>query len=371
MIISIVCIIVFIALIVSFAAYIWVDFYYTGNLEFYNFEEINTMYAQGDRTYFITATGYGYVFGDWSGSDYRYYRNAESKKLGDTQWAAPVKISDMKLSRIIPCKLGAFLITEHGELFCATDNQILKYPISNVVDVVFHEKSQQLLYVSADNTLYCLDCNNASYPLRNEISQIILCKNQIFYLDIYGNLFSGNWNSQDILIENEKLLYDNVSLFDVEDNGVFNAPFNFDTALLTVLTDNGDLYCKGLYHPSIGYQYLTDYPPTVKLEDWTLLGSNIVNFSTSAMGTVMLHKDGCVSYYGYDTTCDRWIGKKDFTIDDAVFVLSENGYICVKQKSGRWLFWGDSWRNQFCGVEKHTHSITSIEDGGTVLEVLP
>lgn len=357
----------------SCAGYVWYQFFDTGTLVFYDNEPIQAMFPYGDMQYFITADGYGYVCGGYSTSNMRTYRNVEGNKLNGTHLTVPVRLADLRLRDIIPYSdNGALLITDSGELYIATD-KALTMCCENVQSATYNADLSLILYIDTNNVLKSILSSGETQTLRENVCQVLSFKEQVFFLEVDGTFCSAAISNNGTDIDSTEVIYENVRAFSVNDASMkadgdkvivdSQDTMNYNNALFVVLLQNGDVYCRGKYHSWMGSYELNHDKSLIRIEnEWHKIGSEIETISSSAMGTVMLGNHGDVYYYGYDTTRDEWIGFHEIELkDQAVAVAVENSYVCILLRSGEWLFWGDSWSNQFCGVGSYDRVVSSIK----------
>lgn len=359
---------VFVVAIIICCVCLWFEFYHIGDLILYKYETIDRIYTSSDVMYFITSDGYGYVSGGWASSDNRDYINTEGRILKGTNLSTPVRIFDQKVRELSPYDGGVLIITEQNELFSATDNCIVKCA-DNVNTAIYRQNTKQIFVIDQENNLSILCEDGCFNILKQNVKQILSYNNQLYVLNLFGDL-SVIILDEDANILSEEQIYSDVKLFDVnnassrfEDGKIVDSDLslNYDNALFVVLLTSNQLYCRGIYHPFMEHRDLVgQYPDIITIEDWTLIGEDIVEFSSSAMATIMIDKTGEIRYYGFDTTRDTWLGFIELDIEDVQSVVCENSYVCVKTNSQKWLFWGDSWTNQFCAVNNNDRVISSI-----------
>ena len=96
-----------------------------------------------------------------------------------------------------------------------------------------------------------------------------------------------------------------------------------------------------------------------KLNDWTLIGENVKNFSLAGMGTIMAFADNTCAYYGFDTTYEpnSTVEYRKFDINNVESVSATNCHVSINTSDG-FYFLGNQF-NLFFDKMSNAHHILS------------
>lgn len=366
-------IIVLLVLITLFASLVWLFFYDIHGLMLYNNEAIREVCFNEDCFFFITDDGYGYVAGNYSESSSRKYRNLSRQVDSELEIPSPVRFFDDKVLSIMPNESGcsAFFITSKYELYKLTDFAVTKIAdnVKYVEQVAWTDSMQSLFLIDASKALIYMDNGEFSH-IASDIKQVQVCGARAYALRDSGDLVElakddvGGW------IIGEDILMSNVVCFDIYqtskryiDGKITETESSLDTPLINALTSDGVLYARGAYNIlecGINLNWDT-YPQPHILEDWTMIGAEVSDYSCAEMGTVILFKDGRCAYYGYNTDYDsNTIPEFEYvelSVGDAVNVYCEQMFVCLIDYQGVAYIWGKNHGNVFTHYDGEGYDI--------------
>ena len=335
-------------LIAIFAYNIWYTTFDVRGLVFYDDSEIADIYMYEERIYLVTVDGRAYVAGEYDETQSRTYRNSEFHKDNKLKTPAPVLIYNGEVREIIPySSLGALIITADNELYNSYDMNMTK--ISENVRRAYRDTSSDKTYVvDTDGKLFCLEDAEFIY---SGIVDTRVYQGRVFALTSGGDLVELS-KSVDVA---EYVIFDTlftgVSSFEVIDTHirhdgdrfVYDDKEGLASPLITVLTDDGELYVKGAYNLMSCATTLAEKQPEPKLFcDWEFIDRYVESASTAPMGTVIRHYDGSCAYYGFELRVhrDSGFGYTELPLTSTECVLASRISVCVKNEDGNYYFWG-------------------------------
>lgn len=356
--------VLFLILAILVSCYIWYFFYDVSGLKLYKNEPIRDIVISYGRVYLITDNGNGYVGGEYNRSDNRKYRNAlgyTRKALNNA--AAPVLFFDGQIKRIFPDKQDfqrIYFTDEQDNLYELYDFNVTKKCEKIIYATRVHDFD--LTYaIDTDNRLVIVeeDCR----VLLQNVTMVEVFRSKIYVLLQNGDLceFKGGELSSPIFSSVQKFDVIDVSFPRPDDNDpVLNDSEVTANSIFNVLTTDGSLYAKGTYNPEYSSVLNGRRHEPYVLEDWTLLGTNVVDFSLAGMGTVFMYSDNC-AYYGFDSSSDEKLefGLKILNIKDPEAICATSRHICIENDDG-FYFMGNMFELFFDRMSEEHNIITGV-----------
>lgn len=342
-------VVVFIIAIFGFS--IWYEFFDITGLVFYEDEKIERIYHYDSNVYFITEDGKGYIAGNYANTSSRKYRNVESYQHDDLDMPPPVLFLNGTIRAFYPyASQKALFITEENVLYKLSDLEVTKLADS----VLYAEHAYQsvnidiIYYVDTENRLWQIKEDQLPIYMISNVKQVEAYQNSVWVTTDEGDLCEVILNADGYALS--ETIFQNVVDFDILDtstryeNGfVSHHEEGLKNPLWNVLTEDGKLYAKGVYN-LLGTVYLLSesIPTPFMIEEWTVIGENVEQFSAAEMGTVMRFRDGGCAYYGFDTYCSERskLEYKKLPIDDVAFVYASELCVQVEDSQGKHYFWG-------------------------------
>lgn len=344
---------IFVLLLSFTGCSVWRDFYDVTGLTLYKNQKIVEMIPSIDRYYLITEDGSGYMMGGYDFSHNQKYRNSESysnRKLGT--YCTPVMFYEDRISQAwVYSNLGLLFVNEHGSLYdlhdmdvnfvCENVKRAWKY--DNSSDYLLDCKYGDYLIIDYQNQLFSFKSTGEKTILLDDVIDVRTVLSTLYVLFQDGSLCEFSNFKNGVKREDGKLLFENVNSFDIatdfdgcafqrswpiDISGLANAPIN-------VLTNEGQLYLKGTYDlnevPNISYSI---DPEPKDFDQWTLIGENVVQFSISKIGTLMLLDNSECFYYGFDNYA--WqdekleFGYKQIDLEDILAISSSTQTMIIE-----------------------------------------
>lgn len=337
-------------LAIAVSVLIWYSVFDISGITFYNDEPISQIVPYEDRIYIITQNGNGYMAGNYNSSS-RKYRNSESyhnKKIGIP---SPVMFFNGSISEILPYDSnGTLFLSNDNELYDLYDFDVTKIA-DNVIDADVKGTTEKRYYI-VDSKLNLYETNEmgASRFISAEITQVRVYRDKIFALFTNGNLceLDASLTSDNPIVST---IYENVKTFDICDtsmryidgNYVFDDEDAIAAPLLNVLTQKGELYAKGAYSLLPCTRSISVHPEPYFMENWSLIGENVSEFSLASMGTIIKFNDNTCAYFGFDSNTSKnsnySFGYKEILLNNVTDVYATSLHVCVKTKEGFYI-WG-------------------------------
>ena len=321
----------------------WYDTFDVTGLTFYNNEPIREIFLNDDRFYVITEEGKGYVAGGYSTSKDRKYRNSESCVNRETGILSPVLFFDGHISKIFPSNYGKIMFLDDKDVLY----ELNELEANKICDnAFFASKSFTMdnIYV-VDNSGKLFLYGEVVQHLASNVKAVRAYRDRVFVLSndncIY-ELSNGTYSEP---------IFSDVKSFDVIDTS--HSIFNGETVisndqqtmkkpLFNVLTNDGTLYAKGSYNLIYrGYTNTNHHRPYV-LNEWTIIGEKVSDFSLAGMGTLMLFEDSTCKYFGFDTTFEEGslVSTRVLCDADVKSISATNCAVCYKTEEGFFLLGG-------------------------------
>lgn len=345
---------------VAFLGYIWYHTFDVSGLVFYEDTPIKDIIVHFDKLYFVTEDGKGYVAGGYSTSEERKYRNAEfqsNESLGGAP--SPVLFFDGIIDEIFTCE-------DKDILFIDNNNDLYKLNEINAVKIaegiVSAAKLKSTDVVYAVDNLHNLFIVGEKQILSSSVKSVKTCGDKIFVLCDNGDLcelingtlalpiFSSVKNFE--AVDTSSVIFDGEK-FILDDEETSRNP------LINVLTSEGELYAKGSYNLIYkSYMKNQNHQPH-KLDDWSLIGQNVKDFSLAGMGTIMAFEDNTCAYYGFDTTYETnsTVEYRTFDINNVESVSATNCHISINTSDG-FYFLGNQFHMFFDKMSDKHHILT-------------
>ena len=373
----IIAIVVTVLLVVSLIGFfVWYNFFDVTGLELYSDQPISNFFSAEMRVYLLTEEGYGYVAGGYLYGDTREYLNSENVHNSYLNGASPVKFYNGKIKQIIDEEHCTMFITEKNELFELNRDLSSDYIASDVVNACGTENGE-IYYITSDNSLYKKDSSNEINFVKENIKKVKCYKEFVYVLSCDNVLYRYEKGNKDQLINQERLL-ESVKTFEVVDTSerLIDGKYIDDNEqalslpLINVLTGDGNVYVRGAYNVlSCGHRGALPPAPPMVYEEWTLIGTEIKQFSLAPMGTIMLKSNGTVIYYGFDSdlTYKSRFGERTLNVPSCELVGIAKMCIWAKDKNGTFYFWGEKMRTPFFYPDESDHSIMY----GTPFQLFP
>ena len=366
-----------IAFILFVVGFIWYKFYDITGLTLYNDEPISEIIPFDDRFYFITEDGEGYVAGGYAHSSSRIYLNSQSYENEKLGIPSPVKFSDEKIEKLYAYSDRALFITESKDLYRAFDEKS-EYICS---DIIYADHATW----RADTVIYAIDTSNTLYSISEQGEKVFLCDNvkivkayreRIFVLRTNG-VFCELIKTEAGSYEFSNPIFENVAAFDVMDTStrfdgvkfIFDDEKAINTPLFNVLTENGDLYVKGVYNLLCCTRASSEFPEPFELEEWTLISDNVNSFDLAPMGTIFIKNDTSCAYYGFDVDIRPDEGfevkHRELFSEGAVSAYTaDDVFVIVKTSENKYFIWS----GMFNVFTRTSDEYDSLDDAPFVLE---
>ena len=338
--------IVFILIIICSVCY---EFHDVIGLNFYDNEPVRDFYIVSYGKYIIvTDEGEGYVcLQDASSIPNplgRKLLNAQDHTDRTFKTSEPICFFEGNIKTVWSNERGStFFLTDEDKLYRTYDGIKTKL-IANNVKYAVNAPDGKIFYVDINNDLYL--SNGKKEPLLSGISDV----RTMFYYNtllttyyvttIEGELCELYFSKETAQCELSEPLFTGVQKFDL------NYYYYYDSKsidALYVLTSDNNLYVKG---------YLCSDPSIHKYyEDWTLIDTEVTDFSSTINGMVYAKSDGSIRYYGYDPSGGKEFGDitlpysnvKSFSmIDQCVILIDEENRLYVYGDCSSNSIFGDS-----------------------------
>ena len=337
--------------------FVWCQFNYIGDLVLYDGELLSEIQPYQSRWYFITQSGKGYVSGGYRASENVIYLNTEFRIYEPLGIPSPVLFYSGAIKSIYPFENqhfdGCLFINEKDELYKLED--IAPSKLFEGVSYAYYgghscEGEIDVYYiVGKDGSLTMLRGDNRFAIFEDGVRKVVGYNNQIYVLKDTGALYFLTINDGEYTSE---LINASVRDFDVDylyygtSTGFMNL---YDMPLISLLTEQGELYVKGTYCLSDWVRHDLD---TKIYYEWTLLSENVKTFSSSYFGTSMILNDGRTVYNGFDTVIDATVefSYKELEINDASKVYTSKDVVCFISKE-YYFIWGKKTDDVFIADE--------------------
>ena len=346
---------------------VWYEFFDVTGLTLYDDEPISKIIPFEKRVYLITEDGYGYVAGDYN-SDSRLYRNSEfhhNEKLGIP---SPVKFHSEKIKQLFPFRRGALFVTENDSLYKLND--ITAKFISN--DIVYADQAGEIIYaIDISKNLYSIDAENRRSFLCADVKMVKAYRERIFVLCNNGALCELIRSDSGYAVSSP--IFEDVKAFDVLDTSerydgtkfIYDDENAIKTPLFNVLTNENQLYVKGVYNLLSCSRLASAFPSLVQFDEWTLIEEEVSDFSLAPMGTVYVKMDSSCAYFGFDSDMRSDVAfevkyKKLLESGVEYATTSKDCCIYVKTKDNKYYMWG-SWSTLLFDQHSDDHHIFTGE----------
>lgn len=346
--IGIISILLILGFFVTIGCTIWYEFFDTGDLVFYDGENIEKIIpSENGFFYMITESGKLYGFGGHDDTVNREYRNTEfteDEKLGIPR---PVLISDEMVREVIVLSgFYSLFITEENELYEFNDFEISRVA-SDVITAYRSFKIDGIFVIDKEQNLSLVRDDN-KIQLYQGVRSI-----KGFGEHLFAILDNGDLCELSYIQANDTIVVAETLISDVKEFAVIDTPHKYEngkiafeseegkrTYILNALLSNGSLYVKGTYN-ALRLIHSFETPPIKTFENWTLIFENVSSFSTSEIGTTVSFKDGGVAYYGFETIHygDVAFEYKELISNERTLVFS-CGRVIVVCTDTRVMFWG-------------------------------
>ncbi len=365
-----ICIIVLITLVLcasGFVILMWYLFEYTGNLQYYEFENIREIEAKGDTLVWITETGDCYVSGGYETTGSIKYANTEHKNYMAKNVPKPVKCFDGVAKRAVICDNLLLIISETKKLYSVSDKgtKLLAEGVLGAVQV----DNGEFCYIDEAGNLIKITSEENHVKIAEKVSKIQVCDQWIFILYNNGKLIAYDKKFTD------NLRYSNYICSDVRDFEAVKNSLRYDSVkgyydldgdiservTITLLDHENNLYVKGSYSLLYNrHKLFTDIiPPVKEYKEFTLIAESVEYFKSSSMGTVIRHSDGQIAYFGNNTSweSDPWVGYMDLELNDIIDIDIAASMIYALTEEGVIYCWGSNDEAQY-----KLHQIDDIEN---------
>ena len=316
---------------------VWYQTFDVTGLTFYQNEPIEKIFLVDDRVYLITENGNGYVAGNYSSSKDRKYRNSEFRINDKLGTPSPVLFFDGNIVDIIACNYGNILFVDDKNVLYELNDFTVKKICEDVLQATKSNTTEKIYFVDKLGRLF--SSSERDYCLASNVKMVKAYRETLFVLFNDGNLckLTGNNCSETI--------FTNVKSFDVVDtserifdgeNVVADYLPAIENPLFNVLTNDGELYARGYYN--LIYKRLTNsskHAPYV-LEDWTIIGEDVVDYSLAGMGSLMILNDSTCKYFGFDTSFEEGskVSERVFDDTDVISVCETDCAVCYQTDEG-------------------------------------
>lgn len=327
------------------AIWIWYSFEYTGNLEFYEFEDIKEVEANGDILVWITETGVCYVSGGYNSCESIKYANTEHKNYMAKRVPKPVRCFDGEAESVTICDNLLLVISEAKQLYAVSNNgtELLAEDVMSAVQV----DNGEFCYIDGRGNLIKITLEEDYVKIAENVSEIQVCDKWLFILYNSGELVAYDKKFTESLQNGKNICSNALSFEAVKTSLRYDSEIGYyelegdisERVTITYLDNSNNLYVRGTYSLFyIPHKLGNDMVPIKEFKEFTLITEEVEDFKSSAMGTVIKHSGGTIAYFGNNTTWENnpWIGYMDLELvgivdidiaDSMIYALAEDSII--------------------------------------------